>query len=332
MQSLENSAARQKLIGYLLRLIAVIIWGIDPLVAKYALERFDGYFICALSLSISAISFFPIILWKIFNNKKQESDNPKGSPYHPLFFIIIVFGGLTSFFHFISLNYTIAINTVLFLTFAPVVGLVITLIFLRSQVAYLQRLSDKLKLILVFLMGCFGASLLITSGSKEVFSQAKNKILGDFIAFLAMTSDVIATLALIRYRKLSQAFSGSDFMIRRQIILSIISLPIILPSILSISFTNKELAAFLFIGLGTHTAAYYLSYEAYKRLDGLINYLFFNITPIITITLESLLFNLPLSRNLILGTTFTIGSSILAEVVNSQAQKRASTLINSGEN
>ncbi|MBI4854369.1 MAG: DMT family transporter [Acidobacteria bacterium] len=327
MQNLE-SPKNQKLIGYLLRLMAVIIWGIDPLVAKYALARFDGYFICALSLFISGLSFLPIVFWKILKNTK--SDNQKIS-YHPLFFIIILFGGLTSFFHFISLNYTIAINTVLFLTFAPVVGLFITLVFLGSQVAYLQRFSDKIKIIAVFLIGCIGASLLITNNSKGVFLQAKNKLLGDFIAFLAMLSDVIATLALIRYRKLSQAFSGSDFMIRRQFILSLVSLPIILPSLLSLSLTSKELAAFLFIGLGTHTAAYYLSYEAYKRLDGLINYLFFNITPVITITLESFLFDLPLSVNLILGTTFTIASSIIAEIVNSQAQNRASITINSEE-
>jgi drug/metabolite transporter (DMT)-like permease len=328
MQNFSVQAKNQKLIGYLLRFTAVVIWGIDPIIAKYALARFDGYFICALSLSISALSFIPVILWKFFKKKEQTSDN-KINSYHPLFFIIILFGGLTSFFHFISLNYTIAINTVLFLTFAPVVGLFITLIFLRSQVSYLQRISDQIKIVLVFFIGCFGASLLLTNNSKDNILQAKHKLFGDFIAFLAMISDVIATLALIKYRKLPQAFSGSDFMIRRQFILSIISLPIISQSLLSLDFTDKEIGAFFFIGLGTHTAAYYLSYEAYKRLDGLVNYLFFNITPVVTITLESVLFDLPLSRNLILGTIFTISSSIMAEVVSSQAQKNTTKSIDS---
>lgn len=314
---------KEKLIGYILRISGLLIWGIDPLIAKYSLSRFSGFFVSAFSAYIAALFLLPFVMMKFIRHRKVEKKT--ASSYHPYFFLAVIFSGFTSIFHFFSLNYTLASNAVLFLNFAPVIALLFTLLFLRHKVPYLRDRSETTKIVTIFLIGCVGSSLLVINNTGNTAYQFHDqKLWGDFLAFLSLIFDIVATIALIHYAKMKQAFSGMDFIIRKIYILVILFSPIVIPRLPGLELTLPELFSFLFLGIGTYTIAYYLAYEAYRRLDGLINYLMFNITPMITITLEILIFQLPLSINLVIGSILIIGASTLAEVINTKAQHKKS--------
>ncbi len=70
-------------------------------------------------------------------------------------------------------------------------------------------------------------------------------------------------------------------------------------------------------GLGT-----LLTFEAYKRMDGFIAFLMFNISILITLVIESfVLKEIHITSHLLLGAGLIIGSSILAEMINTQSEK-----------
>ncbi len=70
-------------------------------------------------------------------------------------------------------------------------------------------------------------------------------------------------------------------------------------------------------GLGT-----LLNYEAFRRMDGFIGFLMFNISILITILVESLLLHtIQITPLFLLGSGLVIGASIVAEMINTQSEK-----------
>ena len=98
-------------------------------------------------------------------------------------------------------------------------------LFLKKQVKYLQRAKDARRTIIIFIVGSCGTSLLIL-GREGASLTSGTKLFGDFLAFLAMLSDVIATIALILYVKNKNAFTGIDYTIRKISILAVFLSPV----------------------------------------------------------------------------------------------------------
>ncbi len=328
----EREQRRLKIQGYIFRIVGLIIWGCDPLVAKYALGNYNGIFVSAFSMWIGTVFVLPFLLAGFWKKRRARASSrlvPAGqNPYHPLFFVAIFFSGITSVFHFFSLNYTTASNAILFLNFAPVIALVVTLLFMRQNVPYLQDRNSTLKIVGIFLLGCVGSSFLVfNKAAVHLQPDFGQKLYGDFLAFLSLLFDVVSTIALIRYAKMRSAFGGMDFISHKLPILAVIFAPAVIPRLVGFAPTFNEIVSFLFLGLGTYTLAYYLAYEAYRRLDGLINYLLFILAPIITSVLEVLFFGLPLSWSLVVGAVCILGSTVAAEMVNTNAQKKAGAVV-----
>ena len=65
-----------------------------------------------------------------------------------------------------------------------------------------------------------------------------------------------------------------------------------------------------------------LNYEAFRRMDGFIAFLMFNIAILITFAIEAYwLKEIEVTVFLVLGGSLIIGASILAEVINTKCEK-----------
>jgi drug/metabolite transporter (DMT)-like permease len=74
----------------------------------------------------------------------------------------------------------------------------------------------------------------------------------------------------------------------------------------------------LFVGFGQ-----FLNYEAFKRIDGYLAYMMFNLSILVTFILEAfVIHSIEPTMLLVLSGALIIGASVTAEVVNSRCQKK----------
>ncbi len=320
----------QKNWGYLFRLCAVCIFGISPLVVKYFLFRMSGTFVSGFSFVLAAGFLLPIASIKYFLPKAKQRTHWK-ERYDVSFFAAVLFDGLMVMVYFLSVQYTIASDAGLFLNFAPVVALVLTLLFFRKRVPYLRHKTDTMRIILFFLLGCIGSAILVINKIPVAIGSYSQKLFGDALAGLIVLFDVIGTMATIHYAKKKGSFNGFDFIIRKIFFLAVIFSPLVFPKIFSFHFTIQEWFAFSYLALCYVILGYWFAYEAFRRVDGLIAYLLLNLGPLVTISLEVLFFDLPLSFNLVIGAVMILGSSLAAEYINSKHDKKRAIAVDTAE-
>lgn len=313
----------QKTVGYTFRMIAIVIWGLTSIFGRY-LHNLPAEFILGFSLCIGAV--FLLILQgarAAFRGIKGKSPDPISGPkkLHISFWIAILGDAFVVFSIFLAVKYTFASHVKLLLTFAPVAGLIIAYLFMEKKSAYFYDRKSVAGIFLIFLGGCLGAALLLYhSFDKQMTPHA---LLGDFIGFLAMIADVIATLAVIHYSKRPDSFSGFDYGLRKVCILALLLLPFTIYHAHFLSaLTLHEWYVFVFLGTADMALSYILAYLAYQRLDGLIAYLLFNLSTLITIVLEIIFFDLPITSLFIVGGMCILASSVLAEIVNTKYEKK----------
>lgn len=308
--------------GYLLRISAIILWGAGPIILKYNLASFNPFFVYGFSMYMALLLLVPVSIIRFFNKRKKggPANQPGMHSYNRFFVMAIIFDALEVLLITISVHFTIASNTTLLLNFSPVIALLFFLLFARHGVVYLKRKNDTLNILIIFIIGCLGSSLLVFN---QFPSPSGNKMLGDLIAFGAVLCDVTATVSLIHYARQKEAFSGIDYITRKVFIIALLFSPIVLPELPKVihSLTVSEWASFIYMGVCDFGLAYMLAFEALKRIDGLVSYLLFNLRPIITIIFEVVLFALPLSIDFMIGAVLILGASIGAEVINTKAEK-----------
>lgn len=323
-QSQWNTYKKEKYYGYFLRIAAVIIFGANPIVVRYYLSDLDGLFVSAFSFFLAALFLLVLIGVKLLFSQKKSSKKEiiSSSPYSPSFFLAVIFDGLMVMVYFLSVRYTVASNAALFLNFAPVVALIISLLFLRTKSSFFHNKKSTTNIILLFLIGCLGSSLLIINKVPENIIAPSEKIIGDIIGIFIVIFDVIGTMATIHYAKQKYSFSGIDFIFRKVLILAILFSPFVLMEITDLTLSVSQLAAFVYTGIVYALIGYWCAYEAFKRVDGLIGYLLVNLAPVVTISLEIFVFDLPLSFLFIIGAFLILAASIGAEYVNNKQEKK----------
>jgi len=304
---------KQRIYGYLFRFSAIFFFGVTPILIKYFLVDINGVAIVSISFWVAFLALFPLIVYKIFKGSWGAKEN-----YSKFFWITVLADGVILIFYFFSMHLTAASNSILFLNFAPVIALVFALFFWKSSLPYFRDKNTTKKIILAFLFGTAGTSLLVFGRGG---GGSEYKILGDFFAFLGMIFDVVATIALIFYAKSKHAFSGIDYIIRKVVIISFLLSPVALYTLTHHSFSSQEILILFLLGIFNIIFAYWFSYEAYKRLDGFINYLLFNLASVVTIYIEVFYFNLPLTYSFAIGATLIIFSSVVAEYINAKSEK-----------
>lgn len=306
---------RNKVIGYTLRIAAILIWAPAPLVVKYFLiENLTVLEIVALNRDIALLCLLPLVLFQVI--LKKQFPSKKG--YTRTFWIFIVFDSLFVITYFLSLEFTYATNAALFLSFAPVVAIIAAILFWRKKVVYWQE--KRTKVVIIFFLGSIGTSILVLS--KGGVANYQVKLFGDSLAFLAMLFDVVATTALIFYTKSKNAFSGLYFVFHKNLILAVVLLPVTLELLINHSFSMTEILGLLYLSLFGSTLAYFFAYQAFKRLDGFINYLLLNLIPIVALAIEVIFFNMPVNFIFVIGIILIIGSAISAEYINTKCEQR----------
>lgn len=309
---------RQKIIGYVFRIGAILFFGAVPVVIKYFLSDIpNGLAITSLG-ALSALLFLsPLLLYKIARKQwgKKES-------YSLHFWLILLFEVLFFISYFFSVHFTSASSASLLLTLGPVIAIIFALLFLKEKVPYLQTKKHVRAIVLIFILGAFGASLLVMSkGVSVAGAPTGNKIFGDSLAVLAVLFDVIATIFLVSYAKSQHAFAGLDYILRKIIFLALVLSPISIYTIFHHAFSPKEVMGILFVGVGYFVLGFGFAYEAFRRLDGFINYLLMNVGQLFTVVLEVWFFDLPITFYFIWGTIFILSSSIAAEYLNTKCER-----------
>lgn len=310
---------KEKILGYIFRIGAGICFGSAPILAKYlAPENTNGMFVTSLSITFAALLLLPFFLFDVYKNGLGNKKS-----YNGLFWVVTVSAGLFFLAYFSSVQFTTASNPVFILNLAPLIGFIFAIFFLPEKAKYLQNTKDTFWMFLFFIMGAMGTFFLIINKGNTFTGDFSEKIIGDFLAIGAMIFDVVYTLALIYYAKSQNALSGIRFIMWQTVILAIMLFPITLYYFLHFPIPElSHLSGIFLLGFLYFIVGYFLAYESFKRLDGMINYLLMNFFPLITVSLEIFFFDLPLTTYLILGAAFIIISSISAEVLNTKCEKK----------
>ncbi len=319
MKSLTWEARKkEKSIGYIIRFLAVMIWGIQPLYIKYtAINTMPlDYRVFFIALGGVCISLFVLSLFLLFKQKSYWKPRLK---FNILFAIIVLTEVLFIYFFNKSLLYTSSTNLIIFNNFAPLFALLVAVVLWRNEIPYLKDKSHILAIVFIFFTGAIGSSLLFYN---DIIYGAKESLKGDMFALLVMSIDVVLVIAQIRYVKYLEDNQSVFLNLYIYFSIFIVMLPIILLNIsLFYTLTIKEI--YFAIGAGVLSGiGQILNYEAFRRMDGFIAFLMFNIAIFITFALEAYwLKEIIVTPFLLVGGSLIIGASILAEVINSKCEK-----------
>ena len=311
-----NNKQKEKAIGYLLRIGAVIIWGLEPLIIRYSPISDIRFDLQAPLLLLGATIF--TFLSVLFLGKKVVKENYKLKL--DWYFVVMALSMMALIlFLILGSQYTSGTSFILLGGFAPILALLIGFIFWKTSTSYFSDRANILKMFIVFFLG--GVGVLFIFYKDIVFGNSKS-LIGDIFAICYMFADVAFAIAQIRYTKRFKGYEVYflNFYLYFVTFLSVLPLMIYYYSyFLHLPFVSIVWAIGLGIlwGLGT-----LLTFEAYKRMDGFIAFLMFNISILITIFVESfVLEEIKITSHLLWGASLIIGASILAEVINTNSEK-----------
>jgi len=307
---------KEKITGYILRLSAIVVWGLDPLLLKYSpLSEIP------LDIRMGLLFFggvlFMLSLILVF--KRTLIKSLYKIPINSAFKLLIIAKLLFAFLSVMSLQYTSGTSFILLNNFAPIFSLLIAFIFWRSSVLYLQDKKNVIKMFIIFLLGSIGTSLIFY---KDIVSGGILSLWGNIFAILTMLADVLFMTVVIRYApslKDNQSYFVNFYLYLASFLCF---LPFLLFNISEIFQLSLEkilwaVGVGALWGLGT-----LLNYEAFRRMDGFIGFLMFNLAILITILVESFfLKEIEITPFLLLGSGLVIGASILAEMINTKCEK-----------
>lgn len=310
---------KQKIWGYIIRLGAVFIWGMRPILFKYTpisevdvhtrtlLNFLGGFITCTIA----------ILVLKYWGSKKNW--NPRMPINRYFIFIVITLIFLIYFAH-ASLMKTSGTNFILLNNFAPIFALLIAAVFWKDKILYLQKKSNEILIFIIFFIGGIGSSFLFFNDIKQ---GIPGSFYGNMFAIGYMLLDVFFTIAMIQYAKQLKDYQSYFLNFYTYIIgMIIVSIPIFLFFSDNL-FSYQPKHYFSIIGTGMFLGVgMILSYEAFRRMDGYIAFLMFNISIFITFVTEAfILHQIKPTVLLVIGGILIIGSSVLAEFINTKCEK-----------
>lgn len=317
---------RNKLVGYLLRFGAVFIWGIEPVLIRYtSLQQLSPLLRVNIWAVAGAVSGFGAIAFlNLFRSQKDRLAYT--TPYNRYFWIIVIANLSYNYFLHRSLLFTTATNVNLVLSYAPVFALLLGFVIWRDRISYFSSAKSIQQMFMVFALSALGGTLLIYNDS----FHGGGGVLGDLFALLIAFSDVAFIMSNIHYVKYSNKATNTISLATHHFVwIAIVTFVIIgilnLFGLTSISYDITPMQWLTGIGVGVLTLlGLVLTFEAFRRIDGLLAFLMLNLAPFIAFTAE-ILFVDPTTFGplFILGGATIISASILAEVVNSRCQKKA---------
>lgn len=310
---------KQKMTGYLLRFGAVAIWGLEPLLLKYSpagnMDTDIRIFYVVLGATIFSIS--SLIFLKLIKNKKHW--NPR-LPVNKYFIGIIIFEIIIVYLINLSINTTSSTNFIIIDNFGPVFALILAIIFWKKEIIYFQSRKNIKLIFLAFFLGSAGSSLLFYN---DIINGNDSYIDGNFFAIARIIFEVLFITSQIRYAKYLKDYQSYflNFYTWVTLLLMMSIYIILFKSHIFFITTVSELFWAVFtgalIGLGI-----IFNYESFRRMDGFIAYLMFNISIIITFFIEAfILKEIIVTYYLVFSGLLITSASIFAEIVNTKCEK-----------
>ncbi|MBP9773696.1 MAG: HD domain-containing protein [Candidatus Peribacteraceae bacterium] len=318
-----RSLKKQKVLGYGIRLLAVIIWGTEPIYIKYTAANDLSPFLRTFLLGIGVL--IPSALIYLFRLlRRKRLDVSFALPYDRYFILLVV--GQIGYMYFknASLLYTSGTNLLLFNNFAPLIGLLIASFFWRKDISYLREPRNILFIFMLAIAAGIGSSMLVYNGT---ISHQSTSIAGDALAMISTFFDVLMTIGQIEYIKRFRSTDGSLLNIHIFLFLLLFTAPVVLVGALTHSPILSGLTMHsLLLGLGIGLFVGFgqlLNYEAFKRIDGYLAFMMFNLSILITFLFEVFfVHSLKPTPLLIVSGLLIITASLSAEFINSRAQKK----------
>ena len=314
---------RKKVVGYSFRLGAVFIWGIQPLYLRYtpANEVDPLIRVFLTGIGVLFITGIFIIIRKCISKKSTRSAK---LPKNVLLFNIVIGYMLFTYFLNASLQFTTSTNFILFNNFSPVIALLVGAMLWRSSIPYLRDPHKIMWIFLIFLLGSTGAALIIFN---TIQGQSGGSVRGDILGLIAMAADTLLVVSQIRYMKLFQNVSSLSI----NLYVFFAHILALAPLLVWFAITeNPKIIALTVVpvlfGVGAGVLAgigQILNYETFRRIDGFIAFLMFNVSILITFVIEVFfLGQFKPSWILVAGGGIIIASTILAELINSHCEKK----------
>ena len=256
--------------------------------------------------------------------RKQEIHPQKMFTYDYLFLLVVLGDLLFLGFYSCSLVFTSATKVNIFINFAPVIVLLLAIILWRNRLSYLKTPKHILQIIGVFILGVIGSFALILDGI------TKGEFSGDFLSLGTMIADVIFVMALIEHARKHREKDSLTFVSYRyfyETMIAMFCIGVFIPlgyakfkNILMI--TGSQYFWLFLFGL-LESLGIYLSYEAFKRIDGVIAYLTFNLLVVFTFLVEICMGKFFITWYFILGSIIVVVASILGELILSKCEELA---------
>jgi len=318
MKKTWQERKKEKTIGYIIRFFAVIVWGLQPIYIKYtAMNSVPlDYRVFFTALGGVMSSLFILSLFLLF---QQTSYWKPKLRFNTLFALVVLSELLFIYFFNKSLLYTSSTNLIVFNNFAPLLALLVALVLWRNEIPYLKEKSHIFAIFFVFFVGVIGSNLLFYN---DIMYGAEESLKGDMFALLVMSIDVVLVVVQIQYVKYLEENQSIFLNLYVYLFILIVVLPIIFLN-LSVFYTLTQEQIYFTIGAGVLSGiGQILNYEAFRRMDGFIAFLMFNIAIFITFVVEAYwLKEIEVTLFLVLGGVLIIGASILAEVINTKCEK-----------
>lgn len=307
-----------KISGYSFRIFAILLWGIAPIVIRYtsAQELHPLLRVCLWTFFASFLGFLVIFFQRIFFETKWHY----GVPYNRYFWLYVLSQIILSYSFNAALIYTSATTLNLFLNFTTIIGLMFLYITRKEVYSYFQG-NRVFPMLGIFLVGIIGSIFL---GYNELYHPLRLSVLGVVYCIIAIVGDVLLMDSNMRYTEVCQEQNGIVFTTNALFWVFIIS---------SISFTvtqyiwkiqttkpsYEQVGVMGLVGL-IPFGGYFLTYEAFRRIDGILVYLMINLTAMITFFIEVLFFKEPLTTPLVIGSVLVISASVMAELYKSYCE------------
>lgn len=300
-----------KFLGFIAGITASVFWGFHPVVIRFlTAESVSPAAISALRLLIGSSTITLVYLFaRAFRRKGTE----KPFLYNKFFWLGVAGLSLNFFFFHLGLQYTIASNAILLEAFAPVVVLLLVILFLPQRLGGMARNPSMLKkVLLLVLAGSIGSSLLIVNQPKHALLQPELKLTGDLIEFGAMFFFALYLLSAHEYQQRSSSQSPLKVTAHYLFFCGLLMIPFIPWKELA-GYTTLQWFWIFILGIFSTNISYVLWQTATKFLDVVPLALLFSLSSIFNVAIESLIFQLDLSFTLILGALLILGASVATQ-------------------
>ncbi|MBI3619128.1 HD domain-containing protein [Candidatus Peregrinibacteria bacterium] len=320
-QKQRTAVLHRKTVGYVIRVLAVLIWGIEPIYIRYTPVNVLSPFLRTFLLSIGVLVPTGCIL--IVRSLLRRRRPRLRLPYDHSFVLLVLGQAGYMYLKNASLIYTSGTNLLLFNNFSPVMGLLIASIFWRKDIPYLRQPKTMSSIFLLAVISAFASSLIFFNDVQHSSATA----LGDILAMISTFFDVLLTVGQIQYIK---KFARTDGLLLNVHVFFFLLL-FVSPAILLLLLAHRPVLAgltlktfFLGMGIGLFVGTgQLLNYEAFKRIDGYLAFMLFNLSVIVTFSMETfLLHSVRPTVVLLLSTMLIMISSVAAEFINSRAERR----------